>query len=467
MDEPDVSGAGDAQKPQFRTYASDVAKLTGSNTPLPKHASVSSMPQQATPISMPVAPAPAPAPVPKTPHEPPPAEIIPKAPSTDETREAVLARLRAKVGAPAPTPPPATIIPKAPSTDEAREEVLARLKAKSATPASAPAIAPAQAVPPLPRYQPPAPPPGIPPINRLATPAAPAPIHTYKTDFSEEAREKGASRISILAAQADAQGRTAATPELRTKKKNHSLLIAGAVLLILAGGASIYAAVSFVTGHPPIVIGPSVPSLIFADDRVELKGESFELRRGLADLSEHSLPQGGVVIAYITYSTTTEKGKTVTLPAEGGALIRSMDLPAPEILLRNIEPSSTVGAVRAGEETRPFFIFRVASFERTFAGMLEWERGMMNDLTLFYPLHPEIVRETFGTSTEPTQPAPIAFDPFFADEVVDNHDVRVLRDGAGRAILLYGYRDKETLIIARDEAAFSELLARLASTRAD
>ncbi len=466
MDEPDVSGAGDAHKPQFRTYASDVAKLTGSNTPLPKRAIDTSMPSAASPISMPTAPAPAPVPVPQAPYEPPPAEIIPKAPSTDETREAVLARLRAKAGTPAPTAPPATIIPKAPSTNEAREEVLARLKAKSA-PAAVAAPSAAPAIPPLPRYQPPAPPPGLPPINKLATPEAPAAIHTYKTDFSDEARAKGASRISILATQADAQGRAAAVPQIKTKKKSHAFLIAGAVLLILAGGASIYFAFSFVTGHPPISIGPSVPSLIFADDRVELRGESFELRRGLADLSEHSLPQGGVVVAYITYSTTTEKGTVTTLPAEGGALIRSMDLPAPEILLRNIAPASTVGAVRAGEETRPFFILRVASFERTFAGMLDWERTMANDLTLFYPMHPEIVREPVGTTTEPAPPAPAVFNAVFADEVVDNHDVRILRDAAGRSILLYGYRDKETLIVARDEAAFAELLARLSSTRAD
>ncbi len=228
-----------------------------------------------------------------------------------------------------------------------------------------------------------------------------------------------------------------------------------------------YFAFAFVTGHPPVIIAPSVPSLIFADEHAELKGTSYDLQKGLVDLASRSLPSGGVAVAYITYSTTTAKGDTVTLPAEGGALISAMGLPAPQILLRNVDAASTVGVVHAGEETRPFFLLRVASFERTFAGMLDWEPSMAADLLLFYPPYPAEVQEPVGTSTGPVlRTEESIFSVSFVDEVVDNHDVRVLRDASGRSVLLYGYRDKQTLIIARDEAAFSELLKRLASTRA-
>ena len=446
MDEPDTQGS----TPQFRTYASDVAKLTGSNTPLPKRTPSAPAPQTVGPITLPTKAAPVPPPPPVQPHEPPPAEIIPKAPSTDESREAVLARLRAKVAAATPPVEPARIIPKAPSTNEAREQVLARLKANTPAPSAAAR---------------PAPPPGLPPINRLE-PTAPAPIHTYKSDFSDQAKDTGASRISILAAEQNALDKATPVPQLKEKKKSRLPLIAGAILLILAGGASIYGAIFFVTGHPPVVVGPSVPSLIFADNRVELKGERGELRAGLAGLSTDSLPQGGVTVAYVTYASTTAKGKTVMLPAAGGALISAMGLRAPDILLRNVSPESTVGVVHAGEETRPFFIFRVTSYERTFAGMLEWEGSMRYDLDAFYPPYPTIIPEPMGTSSPTTTEPVIEIATTFTDDVVSNYDVRVLRDSTGRAILLYGYRDKETLIVARDEAAFSELLARLASTRA-
>ena len=53
----------------------------------------------------------------------------------------------------------------------------------------------------------------------------------------------------------------------------------------------------------------------------------------------------------------------------------------------------------------------------------------------------------------------------FHDEVVSNHDVRIYRDAAGKSILLYGYWNQFTLVIARDPAAFTEILGRLATSR--
>jgi hypothetical protein len=167
----------------------------------------------------------------------------------------------------------------------------------------------------------------------------------------------------------------------------------------------------------------------------------------------------------MTHASTTADGKTVVTPATGGALIAALGLAAPELLLRNIGPESTAGVVRIGNETRPFFIFRVGSYERTFAGMLDWEKTIEDDLALFYPPYPE--EAVIGTSTaSSTNAIQKSFTVSFVDEIVDNHDVRELRDRNNLTVMIYGYRDKETLIIARSEAAFSELLSRLASTRA-
>jgi hypothetical protein len=51
----------------------------------------------------------------------------------------------------------------------------------------------------------------------------------------------------------------------------------------------------------------------------------------------------------------------------------------------------------------------------------------------------------------------------FRDEVVSNHDVRVYRDASNKSLIIYGYWDQKTLIIARDPAGFAEILARLAT----
>jgi tRNA(His) 5'-end guanylyltransferase len=43
--------------------------------------------------------------------------------------------------------------------------------------------------------------------------------------------------------------------------------------------------------------------------------------------------------------------------------------------------------------------------------------------------------------------------------------VRALRDEEGRVLLLYGFSDKETLIIVRNEASYTALVERLAASR--
>ncbi|HWU24334.1 MAG TPA: hypothetical protein VN086_01100, partial [Candidatus Paceibacterota bacterium] len=141
-------------------------------------------------------------------------------------------------------------------------------------------------------------------------------------------------------------------------------------------------------------------------------------------------------------------------------LIRSMNLSAPDILLRNIDDTSTVGVIRAGSESRPFMILKVNSYERTFAGMLAWEPTMAQDLASFYPPYPPAASTTATSSVAVATPPSTTF----TDAVVANYDVRILRDASGRSLLLYGYRGKDTLIIARDEAAFSALLARLSAS---
>ena len=460
MDAPDVhqddasTPAPDASQPHFRTYASDVAALTGkSPAPHIPHTSalhttsIASAPATSATVL-------APAPVAK-PYDPPPASIIPKAPTTEESRDAVLERLRATAASRNPAPPPApTPIPAAPSTNEAREEVLARLKSK-APPVKPTPVSPA----PLP--------PGIPAITKTIEKNVPkpAPIHTYKSDFSQKAKTEQASPLSILAAEQNAQGSAEHIHQLKPQKKNYLPLILGSFALIIAGATSVYFAFTFVIGRPSIIVPAVVPSLIFADEHIELRGTGTELQQGLINLSSKERPPGSIAVAYITFASTSAKGTTVMLPADGGALISSLGLSAPDILLRNIDPSSTVGVVHAGNETRPFFILRVASFERTFAGMLVWEATMRRDLESFYPAYPV---ETVAIGTTTASSTPRVETPFrvsFIDDVVDNHDVRVLYDQNGQALILYGYRDKETLIIARDENAFSELLKRLASTR--
>lgn len=307
----------------------------------------------------------------------------------------------------------------------------------------------------------------------------PSPLHTYTSDFADHIDTKKASAFSVLAAQSDANPAQPKQVRSRPHARRGLLITIAGIVLILGGGIGAFAAYRYVSTHSAVAVAPSVPSLIFADDRQALQGEGPQLLQAIADSSATALPEGQVRVLYITTKTTTPDKKTVITPLTGGELVGTLQLSAPDILLRNIASESTVGVVHAGPETRAFLILKVLSYERTFAGMLQWESTLQPTLAPLYPEYPaaqpaaptvvtttKIVNGKKVVATTTVEAAPIiTVAPRFVDEVASNHDVRALKDGQGRTILLYGYKDKETLIIARDEAAFAEILNRLAATK--
>ncbi len=485
--EPDITVPPEDATPHIRTYAKDFAAASGKNPPesaKPKRAPKKKEVKKEKEVA-PIPPAPVPASTPSIPptvpvatHQEVSAEI-----STSE-REAILARLKARASTQATGSLPTYLAPeRAPLSQIPLPTEPAPIQE------AAPLIPIPEPLPPEPviSYREPVPAPiEIPPEPVQPEPAAapvipegPAPLHTYTSDFADRIDEKKASRFSVLAAENDAHVRTP-----QTKKKVSLLPILSGILLLIIGSGAIVAAYIYMSKSAPVLSIIAPPSLIAPDSKVALTGTGSTLFQALATQAGLPLQANTVELTYINVSTTTTQG-VLEEPGTGGAFITEMNLPAPDILLRNIDPSSMVGIVSAGQETRPFFILRVTSYERTFAGMLSWEGTMSRDLAQLYPRYstalPAPIVTTVATTTSatttkssttkttsvtitsaPTDPSlPVKQ---FVDETVTNHDARALKDISGRTIVLYGYADKQTLIICRDEAAFSLLLGRLAAS---
>lgn len=422
-----------------------------------------------------------------------------------EDREAVLARLREKVSQSAnmsiqQSPAPAVPAPAAPAAEKSWPDIPTppssfAVPAAAPEPVVTPPVEPAwQNVPnPAPAFTPMAEPQParMPPLERApgkdtyrepveeALPArpnaTPAPdrMHTYSSDFAKRIDTQGASTFSVLAAEQDSASPRVAAPVKKQGGGKALLAIGSGVLLIALAVGGVFVTYQFVmTMRDTPIAALAVPSIVVADEYEELSGTGDHLMRALATSAGGAVVPGNVIVTYILEDMTEEGGGIVKSPAGGAAFLRALQVPAPDILLRNIARESAAGVVNAGDESSVFFALRVDSYERTYAGMLTWEPVMLRDLSVLYPLYPtetapEPVATTTATSTASTS-TPITLDPVpasalsrFTDAVVANHDVRVLRDTAGRSLLLYGYADKRTLIIARDEAAFEALLPRL------
>jgi hypothetical protein len=316
------------------------------------------------------------------------------------------------------------------------------------------------------------PPPPPPPPKPVPPPVMkPSPIETYANDFSDRIKDTHASMTTVLAAEQDAaKGVPKATP--KETSSNRLYMVGGALLLIVGIAGAVYAYMKYATAIAPIIIAPVVTAPIFVDDRVQVTGTGSALAQTLEQSITVSMPTDTVRLLYFSPSTTTNE-----------SVFTALRIPAPDMLLRNVNASGSMAGVVSEDGTQSlFFILSVASYSDTFAGMLSWEPTMLRDMGAFFPPYPApaIVVATTTTATttaskskttKTTATTTVITAPVvprgFKDEIVSNHDVRIYRDEFGQSVILYGYWNRTTLVIARNPAAFIEILGRLSTSRSN
>lgn len=346
--------------------------------------------------------------------------------------------------------------------DTKRAEVLARLRAVKQAEASKPLAARS--------------------INRLndvvpdATATA-APLHTYAEDFTDRVATEGASPLTVLAAEQDAQP---LREESYAPSSSKNYLIAGAalVLVMVGGGVGYYTYLQYQRANAPVPAAPRIYAPIFVDEQVAIEGEGRALLDAVVREVGRPVTLGSVRLLYSQSATTTRE-----------SIFIAAQLPVPSVVARNVRGAESVaGVVSVNGTQSPFFILSVSSYNDTFAGMLSWERTILNDLAVLYPpraaadmtlpslsgsgtVSTSTATSTTGgkSTTTPATPAParapVVRIPGFYDEVIANHDARVYHDMRGDTTLVYGYWSPSVLVIARDADAYMLILGRLANSR--
>ncbi len=313
------------------------------------------------------------------------------------------------------------------------------------------------------------------------------PPETYSNDFSERVKETQSSTATVLAAEQDSGPHLVEVQSQKISRSGILYTTAGAILLV-AGGVGAYIAYSrYLSTSTPIILAPVATAPIFVDERKEISGTGTALLQAVEQSVTSSLASGSVRLLYLANATdSTGSPQAIT-----NSVFSALQLPAPGALLRNINGAgSMTGVVDIGGSQSPFFILSVTSYSQTFAGMLQWELHMPRDLEKLFPAYAVpvssvptatttvattmvktiakvVVKVATASTSSPqaTTPAAPVFVAAFYDATIANHDVRVYRDTAGREVLLYGYWNQTTLIIARNAAAFAEIIGRLATSR--
>lgn len=294
--------------------------------------------------------------------------------------------------------------------------------------------------------------------NDLSEEPKSVPLKTYADDFSQRMKETQASTATVLASEQDSMRLRTESPPQTTSRSNIIYSIAGGVLLIAGMVGAYVAYTAYLGSSEPIAVAPAVAAPIFVDDREQVSGTDTALLQAIEQSVARLINKGTIRLLYLE------------TPAPAASVFSALALPVPGGLLRNINAAqSMAGVVNVSGKQSPFFVLSVSYYGETFASMLQWESLMPRDLARLFPSYPApIVTIPIATSTQKiatTTPIAPQKPAAFFDIVIANHDVRAYRDSSGRDILLYGYWNQTTLVIARDASAFIEIIGRLATSR--
>ena len=134
--------------------------------------------------------------------------------------------------------------------------------------------------------------------------------------------------------------------------------------------------------------------------------------------------------------------------------MKAIGTQAPDDLLRALGDSYFFG-IHMVSNNVPVIIVPVLSYGRAFAGMLAWESSMNSDLVPIFSPVPTQTRDENGLPVLRT----------FRDAVMNNYDIRELRDDEGNIVLYYSFPNTQLLIIAESPYSFVEILSRLQASR--
>ncbi|MDO8548119.1 MAG: hypothetical protein Q7R71_00395 [bacterium] len=307
------------------------------------------------------------------------------------------------------------------------------------------------------------------------------PLETYQADIEKVMQGSNTSIVSIAAAEAERRAQRGreeqigAEPAVPFKEraiafsKKFSMVLAGMALLAVAGGVIAYLALRPTT--VPVAVAPTSP-FIAVDDTQTVILALNKPRDAILTLDGARLGVNlslGLVERLVPSIASTTEGGNTSVPLDAQTFLSTVAPNIPANFLRTIEPTYLLG-VHVYDSNQPLLILRVDSYQEAFSGMLAWEFYMKNDLAPLFTYTPSPRIQTppvtdaasTASTTPPTVSAEASFvQAVFKDNIVENHDTRVLQNDAGDIYLLWTFLDRNTLVITTNGATLREIISRL------
>jgi hypothetical protein len=294
-----------------------------------------------------------------------------------------------------------------------------------------------------------------------------APLETFESDIQKMLGGKDVSAVSI--ATAEAQRRAHPGPGAADMPEQESLeeqmkrigiriaLYAGGALLIAAAASAVAYALLRPTSVP-VNLAAQSPFISVDDSKTFVLQPSDGHGNVLQDLqsltSAETLSPGLVASFIPTLASTTASAPAAAMSAQQFLPLLAPTMPT--TLLRNVGANFLLGVHSFNGTNQPFLIFTTDSYEQGFASMLAWEPTMQQDLAPFFSAVSSLPKPSTVAATS-TQVVTTGF----TDQVVVNHDARVLYDQNGNTVLLWTFLDEQTIVVTTNQYTLGEIISRL------
>lgn len=283
-------------------------------------------------------------------------------------------------------------------------------------------------------------------------------IETYNSDVAQAIKKNSVSAMQIALAEQKKQQDRQFAGAIVTDEKSHSLLIkilfGGLFLVIVILGYLWWAGyltpkVNTIPNQTdnqptqqtasPIKIEQRQIIPIDGKDSISIKNDINKAKNGNVDSS---------TVKEIVLATQSTGGSVNLISTE--TLFARLDTHAPQQLIRALGSDYIMG-VYGSYPRETFIIFNVKSYDNAFAGMLNWESYINEDVGGIFDRGIAQTASSSGLSNQRV----------FTDKILFNKDTRILNDTNGHTRMLYSFIDPKTLIIVSSETGLRELISRL------
>jgi hypothetical protein len=303
------------------------------------------------------------------------------------------------------------------------------------------------------------------PRPRPAPPSNLQRLRTFKSDIAEVMNKQNASLVSMAAAEQERRGDPSTTQQSAPKTFSIKKILVGLLGgTLLIGGIAIIVYALFFRPSNQVPTLPTIPSLIFTEEKQEVDTTSTTPRaliQILTDTKDAVSLSLGSIIQFYPVSKSID-GTLSLLSTQD--FFSAIGARVSDPFLRSLGNVFTLG-VHVFDGNQPFLLLSTNSYENTFAGMLAWEDTIQTTLApLFGPVLPtQLENVTLSSTTTPAGTLPKQ--RTFQDRVIRNIDTRVLTNDNGDIVLLYAFPNQQRLVVTTNEQTLMEIISRLNSTR--